>query len=270
MQRIEMRRIGIFMFGVLAYACFLVSFLYAVGFVGGFAVPRSIDAAPEGPLATAVAVDLLLLTVFALQHSVMARPGFKRWWTRVVPEPAERSVYVLASSLALLLLFWQWQPIGGVVWHVEQPAARAALFALFAAGWLLVLVTTFLINHFDLFGLRQVWLHLRGEAYRPLSFVTPGPYRHVRHPLYVGWFLAFWATPTMTAAHLLFAVATTAYILVAIVFEERDLLAFHGERYAEYRRTTPMLVPRMRVTPPGGTPALPRPRTEAVGTAGRS
>jgi len=257
-----MQRIGIFVFGVLSYACFLVSFLYAVGFVGDFGVPRSIDSAPDGPLGTAIAVDLLLLTLFALQHSVMARPGFKRWWTRIVPEPAERSVYVLASSLALLLLFWQWRPIGGVVWQVEHPVGRAALLALFGAGWLLVLVTTFLINHFDLFGLRQVWLHLRGHAYRPLSFVTPGPYRHVRHPLYVGWFLAFWATPTMTAAHFLFAVVTTAYILVAIWFEERDLLASHGDRYAEYRQNTPMLVPRMRVTPPAGKPALPR--TEAA------
>ncbi len=259
-----MQRIGIFVFGVLSYACFLVSFVYAIGFVGGFGVPRSIDSAPAGSLAMAIGVDLLLLTVFALQHSVMARPGFKRWWTRTVPEPAERSVYVLASSLALLLLFWQWQPIGGVVWHVEHPIGRAVLLALFGAGWLFVLVTTFLINHFDLFGLRQVWLHLRGKPYRPLSFVTPGPYRHVRHPLYVGWFLAFWATPTMTAAHLLFALTTTAYILVAIWFEERDLLAFHGERYAEYRRRTPMFVPRMRVTPPVAEPALPRPRTEAA------
>jgi len=252
----------VFVFGVLSYVCFLASFLYAIGFVGGFGVPLSLDAAPAGPLGTALAVDLLLLTVFALQHSVMARPAFKRRWTQIVPEPAERSAYVLASSAALLLLFWQWRPIGGVVWQVDQPVARAALFGLFGAGWLLVLATTFLINHFDLFGLRQVWLHLRGEAYRPLSFVTPGPYRHVRHPLYVGWLLAFWATPMMTAAHFLFAAVTTAYILVAIQFEERDLAAFHGERYAEYRRSVPMLVPRVRATSPASKPALPR--TEAA------
>ena len=159
-----MHRIGVFVYGVLSYACFFATFLYAIGFVGGFGVPRSIDSAAEGPLAIAVVVDVLLLAVFALQHSVMARPAFKRWWTRIVPEPAERSTYVLASSLALLFLFWQWRPIGGVVWQVEHPVVAAALYGLFAAGWLTVLVTTFLINHFDLFGLRQVWFHLRGRA----------------------------------------------------------------------------------------------------------
>ena len=245
-----MQGLGVFVYGVVSYACFLATFLYAVGFVGGFGVPRSLDSAAEGPLGVALLVDVLLLAIFALQHSVMARPAFKRWWTRIVPEPAERSTYVLASSLALLLLFWQWRPIGGVVWSVEHPVGQAALYGLFAAGWLTVLVTTFLINHFDLFGLRQVWLHLRGEQYRPLGFVTPGPYRHVRHPLYVGWLLAFWATPTMTAAHLLFAVTTTAYILIAIQLEERNLHEAHGERYAEYRRSVPMLVPRVQVAPP--------------------
>jgi len=243
-----MQRIAVFVYGVLSYACFFATFLYAVGFIGGFGVPRSIDSPAEGTVVAAVLVDVLLLAVFALQHSVMARPAFKRWWTRIVPEPAERSTYVLFSSLALLLLFWQWRPIGGVVWQVETPAVAAALYGLFAAGWLIVLVTTFLINHFDLFGLRQVWFYLRGEPYRPLGFVTPGPYRHVRHPLYVGWLLAFWATPTMTVAHLLFAAMTTSYILIAIRFEERDLLEFHGERYAEYRRSVPMLVPRVRAT----------------------
>ncbi|HZR79602.1 MAG TPA: isoprenylcysteine carboxylmethyltransferase family protein [Candidatus Binatia bacterium] len=248
-----MQRIGVFVYGVLSYVCFFATFLYAIGFVGNFGVPRSIDSLAEGPLATAIVVDVLLLAVFALQHSVMARPAFKRWWTRIVPEPAERSTYVLASSVALLLLFWQWRPIGGLVWQVENPIAAAALYALFAAGWLTVLVTTFLINHFDLFGLRQVWLHLRGVPYRPLGFVTPGPYRYVRHPLYVGWLLAFWATPTMTAAHLLFAIATTSYILIAIRFEERDLVEFHGERYAQYRSSVPMLVPRVRATQPAAT-----------------
>src|SRR5262249_819817 len=245
----DMHRIGVFVYGVISYACFLATFLYAVGFVGGFAVPRSIDSAPESPLGSAVIIDVLLLTAFALQHTVMARPAFKRWWTRIIPEPAERSTYVLASSAALLFLFWQWRPIGGVVWQVEQPLARVALYGLFAAGWLIVLVTTFLINHFDLFGLRQVWLSLRGEPYRPLGFVTPGPYRIVRHPLYVGWLLAFWATPTMTVAHLLFAVATTAYILIAIQLEERDLGEIHGARYEEYRRSVPMLVPRVGAAP---------------------
>jgi protein-S-isoprenylcysteine O-methyltransferase Ste14 len=244
-----MNRIGVFLYGVVCYVCFLVTFLYAIGFVGGFGVLRSIDSPTAGPLGVALLVDVLLLAGFALQHSVMARPAFKRWWTRIVPEAAERSTYVLASSLALLLLFWQWRPIGGVVWQVDDPVGRAVLHATFAAGWLTVLTTTFLIDHFDLFGLRQVWFHLRGQAYRPLGFVTPGPYRHVRHPLYVGWLLAFWATPTMTAAHLLFAVTTTGYILVAIQLEERDLGAVHGERYAAYRRSVPMLVPRVRVAP---------------------
>ena len=243
-----MQRIVVFVYGVLSYACFFVTFLYAVGFVGGFGVPRSIDSVAEGPVTTAVLVDVLLLAVFALQHSVMARPAFKRWWTRIVPEPAERSTYVLASSLALLLLFWQWRPIGGVVWQVENPVVVAALYGLFAFGWLTVLVTTFLINHFDLFGLRQVWFYLRGEPYRPLGFVTPGPYRHVRHPLYVGWLFAFWATPTMTAAHLLFAIMTTAYILIAIQLEERDLGDVFGDRYSQYRRSVPMLVPRVRAS----------------------
>jgi protein-S-isoprenylcysteine O-methyltransferase Ste14 len=249
-----MRRIGVFLYGVFAYACFFVTFLYAVGFVGGFGVPHSLDSAAAGPLGGGIVIDLLLLAVFALQHSVMARPAFKRRWTRLVREPAERSTYVLASSLALLLLFWQWQPIGGLVWRVEQPLGQAVLYGLFAAGWITVFVTTFLINHFDLFGLRQVWLHLRGQPYRPLGFVMPGPYRYVRHPLYVGWLLAFWATPTMTAAHLLFAVMTTGYILVAIRFEERDLREVHGERYAEYRRSVPMLVPRLRVASPAARP----------------
>lgn len=239
-------RIGVFLFGVVSYALFLVSFLYAVGFVGGFGVPTSIDGTPAGSVAAAVAIDALLLMVFALQHSVMARPWFKAIVTRVVPEAAERSLYVLASSAALLLLFWLWRPIGGSVWEVSDPIGRAVLYGVFAVGWLTVLVTTFLINHFDLFGLRQVWLHLRGRPYTQLRFGTPGLYRHVRHPLYVGWFLAFWATPTMTVTHLFFAVTTTAYILIAIRYEERDLEAAHGPAYAEYRRTVPMFVPRFR------------------------
>jgi protein-S-isoprenylcysteine O-methyltransferase Ste14 len=228
-----------------------------LGFVGGFGVPLSIDSAPDGSVVVAVIIDLLLLAVFALQHSVMARPAFKRWWTQIIPEPAERSTYVLASSLALWLLFWLWRPIGGLVWHVEHPLGQAILYGLFAAGWVTVFVATCLINHFDLFGLRQVWLYLRGEPYRPLGFVTPGPYRYVRHPLYVGWLLAFWATPTMTAAHLLFALMTTVYILIAIRFEERDLGAVHGARYAEYRRSVPMLVPRLRVVAPAAVKVAP-------------
>ena len=237
-----MSRLLVFVYGVVAYGVFFATYLYAMGFVGNFVVPKALDSAPTAPFLTALAIDLGLLTLFAVQHSVMARPWFKRILLRVVPQAAERSTYVLASSLALILLFWQWSPLGGVVWNIGTPAWRTMTLVVFASGWLLVLVTTFLINHFDLFGLRQVWLHLRGRKYSSLHFVTPGPYRLIRHPLYLGWLLAFWAAPTMTVTHLLFAAVTTAYILVAIQFEERDLISAHPE-YAEYRRRVPMIVP---------------------------
>jgi methanethiol S-methyltransferase len=237
-----MKRVLVFVYGVVSYAVFFATFLYAAGFVGNLAVPKSLDATPVDPTGLALLVNLGLLGLFAVQHSVMARPAFKRAWTRIVPQPAERSTYVLASSLALILLFWQWRPLGGVVWDIQEPAVRAVMYALFAFGWLLVLVTTFLINHFDLFGLRQVWFYLRGVPYQPVPFKTPAPYRLVRHPLYVGWLFAFWATPTMTVTHLLFAVMTTAYILIAIQLEERDLVAAHPE-YADYQKRVPMLVP---------------------------
>ena len=253
------RRLSIFAYGVVSYVIFFATFLYAVGWVGGFGVPRTIDGPLEGSLAGAIAVNVALLGLFAVQHSVMARRGFKQWLTRFVPEPAERSTYVLASSVALLLMFWLWRPIGGVVWDVENTVARTVLYGVFALGWATILVCTFLINHFDLFGLRQVWLALLDRPYTQLRFQTPGPYKVVRHPLYVGWLLAFWATPTMTATHLLFAVATTAYILIAIQLEERDLVAAHGESYASYRRSVPMLVPRLpRSTQPAPAPS---PRT---------
>ena len=237
-----MGRIIAFVYGVVSYAIFFATFLYAAGFVGNLVVPKSLDATPSGTFAGSLLVDLGLLGLFALQHSVMARPAFKRAWTRIVPQAVERSTYVLASSLALLLLFWQWRPLGGVVWDVQGPTSRALLHSGFAFGWLLVLVSTFLINHFDLFGLRQVWLYLLGRPYWPLPFATPGLYRVVRHPLYVGWLFAFWATPAMTVTHLVFALSTTAYILIAIRFEERDLVAAHPE-YAAYRARVPMLVP---------------------------
>jgi protein-S-isoprenylcysteine O-methyltransferase Ste14 len=239
-------RILAFGYGVAAYLIFLATFLYAVGFIGNFGVPRTLDGTPADPLAKALAIDVALLALFAVQHSVMARKWFKDRWTRVVPPPVERSTYVLFSSLALILLFAQWRPLGGEVWTVESPAAVLALRALFAFGWGLVLVSTFLIDHFDLFGLRQVWLHLVGRPYTALRFRTPGPYRLVRHPLYVGWLFAFWMTPTMTLSHFLFAVMTTAYILVAIRFEERDLVRIHGRAYEEYRRSVPMMVPSPR------------------------
>lgn len=237
------QRIAIFGYGVFSYVVFFFTFLYALGFVGNLVVPKGIDSAPTLPFGWALLINVLLLALFAVQHSVMARPAFKRWWTRWVPESAERSTYVLFSSLALIVLFIFWQPLGGVIWDVRNPAGQVALYALFLFGWSLVLVATFLINHFDLFGLRQVWLQLIGKPYQPLAFVTPGPYRVVRHPLYVGWLFAFWATPLMTVTHLVFALVTTAYILFAVRLEERDLVAAYPQ-YEAYRRRVPMLVPR--------------------------
>ncbi len=238
-----LKRVAFLVYGVACYLLFLGTFLYAIGFIGGFGVPRPLDGVPTSPIGTAVAIDAALLGLFAVQHSVMARRWFKERWTRLVPWPVERSTYVLFSSLALLALFWGWQPLGGSVWSIGDRTGRLALYSLFAFGWGLVLVCTFLINHFDLFGLRQVWLFATGRPYTMLRFATPGPYRLVRHPLYVGWFFAFWMTPTMTLSHLLFAMTTTAYILVAIQFEERDLLHEHGRAYADYRRRVPMLWP---------------------------
>jgi protein-S-isoprenylcysteine O-methyltransferase Ste14 len=238
-----MKQVLFFAYGLLSYAIFFATFLYAIGFIGNFWVPTTLDGPAVEPLWASLIINVALLGIFAVQHSVMARPWFKEQWTRVVPKPLERSTYVLLSSLALILLFWQWRPLGGVVWSVEDPIGVVAFRVLFAFGWLLVLMSTFLINHFDLFGLRQVWLYMRGKEYRPLKFGTPFLYKFVRHPLYVGWFFAFWMTSTMTFAHLLFAVATTAYILIAIQFEERDLVREHGESYEEYRRSVPMLVP---------------------------
>lgn len=237
------KRILFFAYGVFSYLVFLGTFLYAVCFIGNFGVSRTLDGDASGHLGLDLAIDAGLLALFAAQHSLMARRWFKDWWTRIVPPPLERSTYVLFSSLALILLFWQWRPLGGVVWSVENPLGIFVLRALFAFGWLLVLVSTFLINHFDLFGLRQVWLYLLGKPYKTLQFATPALYRIVRHPLYVGWFFAFWMTPLMTFAHLLFAVATTLYILLAIQFEERDLVREHGEDYEAYRRRVPMLIP---------------------------
>jgi protein-S-isoprenylcysteine O-methyltransferase Ste14 len=238
-----MKRWSVFTYGVGAYVVFLGTFVYALGFVGNILVPKSLDSTREGSLAAALAVNLGLLSLFAVQHSAMARRGFKERLTRWLPEAAERSTYVLASSLALVLLFVFWRPLGGIVWEVTDPVGRAILLGLFAFGWLLVLASTFLINHFDLFGLRQIWLHLRKRPYVNLGFRTPGPYRLVRHPLYVGWLFAFWAAPTMTVTHLFFAIVTTAYILVAIQLEERDLVTAFGSTYASYRSRVPMLVP---------------------------
>lgn len=237
-------RTTVLLYGVFAYAVFFVTFCYTPGFVGNFLVPKSIDAPPTTSFGLALLVNLGLLGLFSVQHSVMARPFFKRWFTRIIPEAAERSTYTLVSSLALIALFWFWQPMGGMIWQVDNAAGRPLLLVGLASGWLLVLAVSFMINHFDLFGLRQVWLHFRNRPYTAIKFATPGLYKLVRHPLYVGWLLLFWCTPTMTAAHLFFAVMTTGYILAGLYFEERDLQDAHPE-YADYRRTTPMFLPRV-------------------------
>jgi len=240
-----MRRILAFLYGVAAYVVFLGTFLYAIGFVGNVGISKSVDAAAEESFSQALLINILLVVLFAIQHSGMARQEFKRWWTTFVPQPIERSTYVLLSSVALLFLFWQWRPMGGIVWEVDDPIGRLGLRLFFGLGCGIVLVSTFLLNHFDLFGVRQVYLYLRGKEYTPLDFKTPGFYQYVRHPLYVGWLFFFWATPTMTAAHLVLALFTTAYILVAIQFEERDLVRFYGHAYTDYRQRVPMLVPRV-------------------------
>ncbi|MEX2092412.1 MAG: methanethiol S-methyltransferase [Pirellulales bacterium] len=240
-----MKRWLYFTYGVVCYVLFFVVYAYMAAFVGGFLLPKTIDTPSGGSISAAVAVNLALLVMFGLQHSVMARPGFKRVWTRWVPPPIERSTYLLASCVVLAPVMWAWRGMDGVVWNVEQPLLRAAAWAMFAAGWLLVPVVSLLINHFDLFGVRQVWLHLRGKEYTSLPFRTPLFYKHVRHPLYLGWALAFWATPTMTAGHLLFAATLTLYMVLAAVFEERDLVSHFGRQYADYRQRVPMFVPRL-------------------------
>jgi methanethiol S-methyltransferase len=238
-----MSRFIAFIYGLGSYILAAVTLLYAIGFVSGLVVPKAIDTGITVPIAEAIIVNLFLMSVFAVQHSVMARKPFKQWWTQFVPESIERSTYVLFSSLALILLFWQWRPIPAVVWHIDNPQIAAAVIGLSLAGWLIVLTSTFLINHFELFGLEQVSNNLASQPMQLPSFRTPLYYRFVRHPLYLGFIIAFWATPTMTAGHLLFATVTTAYILVAIALEERDLIALFGDDYRRYKERVPMLVP---------------------------
>lgn len=243
-----MRRKLFFAYGVAAHALFFVVYAWMAAFVGNFSfgILPTIDGPRSGSLLGAVSIDVALIALFGIQHSVMARPTFKRWWTRIIPAPIERSTYVMISNVLMILLMWQWRPIGGAVWDVKAPVLRAALYGLFAAGWLMVPAVSLMISHFDLFGTRQVWLHLKGKEYSHLAFRTPMAYRAVRHPLYVGWMIAFWATPTMTVTHLLFAVLFSAYILIAIPFEERNLVAHYGALYETYRRNVGGLVPKMK------------------------
>jgi protein-S-isoprenylcysteine O-methyltransferase Ste14 len=231
------------LYGAVASIIFLVTFCYAVGFVSTILVPKHIDSMPQSPLSYALMINAALLTLFALQHSIMARPAFKKWWTRIVPEPVERSTYVLFASLCLILLFRYWQPMGGVVWQVDSEPLALFLKSFCLFGFGIVLISTFLINHFDLFGLRQVWFYFIGKKYEALPFRTPFFYKYVRHPLYFGFMIAFWSTPTMTVAHLFFAIMTTAYMITAIQFEENDLIKQFGSTYREYRKSAPMIIP---------------------------
>jgi protein-S-isoprenylcysteine O-methyltransferase Ste14 len=237
-------RVLAFLYGLVCYVIFLISFLYAIAFVGNIGlVPKTIDSGPDVPLPRALIINALLLSLFAIQHSVMARQWFKRTWKQIVPEPVERSTYVLLASVILLVLYWKWQPIKGIVWDVQNPNGHAVLVGLFWIGWGMVLVSTWLVDHFDLFGLKQVFNYLRGKPTEPLPFKNPALYKIVRHPIYLGFIIAFWATPRMTGGHLFFAIMTTAYILVAIQFEERDLIRFYGDNYRRYRQQVSMLFP---------------------------
>jgi methanethiol S-methyltransferase len=238
-----MSKILALLYGIAAYVLFLGTFLYAIGFVGNVGVPKSIDTGQDSNVFFAVAINAVLLLLFAVQHSVMARPWFKNQWTKMVPWSVERSTYVVAASLVLDVLLWQWRPIPNVVWDVRGTLVGTILSVTFWIGWGVLLLSTFLINHFELFGLAQVWNYFRSSEHKPPAFRTPALYKYTRHPLYLGFLIAFWSAPRMTAGHLLFSVATTGYILLAITFEERDLMRFHGDAYRQYRLRVPMLIP---------------------------
>lgn len=257
-----MGRLSAVLYGAFTYAVFFVSFLYAIGFVGNFVVPKSIDSGRPGSPVASILINSALLGLFAMQHSIMARQGFKNWWTRIVPKPVERSTFVLFASLILYLMFWLWQPMTAVIWSVPNGTLVIFLKALSLTGWLIVLIATFLINHFELFGLQQVYEYAGAKSFRTPKFVTPGLYKCVRHPIYLGFIVAFWATPQMTSGHLLFAAMTTGYIFVGIFFEERDLVRRHGDAYRHYKQTVSMIVPL-----PSNTKEIERAHEKASGAA---
>ena len=238
-----MSKLLIAFYGLISYLTFFISFLYAIGFVGNILVPKTIDSGEQTSLIASLVINLTLLSLFAIQHSVMARPGFKRWFTKIIPEVIERSTYVLLSSLLLLLLYWQWQPMPAVVWDIDATIGRMIVCGVFWAGWLVVLLSTFMINHFDLFGLRQVYLNYKNVEYSHLDFRIIGLYRLCRHPIMLGFIIAFWAAPTMSVGHLLFAGVVTVYVFVALQFEERDLVGIFGDVYRDYQKKVPMLFP---------------------------
>lgn len=238
-------RLVAFIYGVAAYLFFFATFLYLIGFVGGVIVPKGVDDGVEVATGAALVTDILLIALFGLQHSAMARPAFKRAWTRIVSKPVERSTYVLFSTVILALVMWLWRPMTGQIWHVDNTIGVWVLWALFLIGWAVLLLSTFMTDHFDLFGLRQVTLHVAGKPYKPIEFKARGFYRHMRHPLYTGFLIAFWATPDMTVGHLVLAIGFSAYIVVGTLFEERDLIAAFGESYRDYCRNLPRYMPRL-------------------------
>lgn len=238
-----MSRILAFIYGLICYLIFFVTFIYTISFVGNLIVPKTLDSDLDGSLIKGLLIDISLIILFAIQHSLMARPSFKKWWTKIIPHPIERSTYVLMASLILLLLFWQWHSLGGIIWNIQNPIASDIIYGIFALGWLIALLSTFMINHFDLFGLRQVYLYWRGQEYEDLGFRIPGLYKYIRHPIMSGFVIAFWATPIMTVSHLVFAIGTTIYMLVGIKLEEVDMISLYGKLYEEYQAQVSMLIP---------------------------